>query len=80
MSKPYKYAIIRPSEDGDPVCYLSDDELEDINDLMDGYSIKEWVEDYSDPNYWEEGNGMLVKIQCINPIPVKEVTAWKIQD
>lgn len=76
----YRYAVIQGDEDGNPISYLSPSEEEDINALMENHGITEWIEDYGDPMYWEPGNAMLVKVQCINPRPVKEVTTWKLPE
>ena len=74
------YAIIAPDEDGNPIIYVHDDELKDINLLMEDYGIKEWVKRTDDPMYWEEGQGMLVKIVCVNPTPKKVISEWEIPD
>lgn len=72
------YAIIQSSEDGVPITYIEMVELEDINQLMENYGIEEWVEKFSDPNYWESNQAMLVEVRCINPKPKKVVDSWEI--
>lgn len=72
------YALIKPDEDGNPISYLEDSELGDINQLMEDYGVKSWVENFTDPNYWNEGDAMLVKITCVNPKPKSMVESWEV--
>lgn len=73
-----RFALIQGDEDGNPIRYLDDTELSDINQLMQDYGVTEWVDKHDDPNYWDEGEAMLVRITCINPVPKKVVSEWEV--
>jgi hypothetical protein len=84
----YSYLLLKPDEDGECVKFINDEEMKDIKSLMEDYSICEFIEEYKeDPNYWRCdhgsfncGPGMLLKVECIIPKPVKVVEKWSIEE
>lgn len=75
-----KYLLIQASEDGNPVCWLTDEQVKNIPELMEDYMVTEWVEDMTDPNYWPEGKAMLLKYEVANPKKVNVVVneEWQL--
>ena len=75
-----KYLLLIPSEDGEPVKWLEDDEAKDIKQLMEDYSIREfidWVD--KDPMYFEEGQAMLIKAEVLKVRPKQVVESYEIE-
>ena len=62
------YALIKADEDGNPL-YIVDD-INEVLDSPEDYGIErfldEWPEE-KDPQYWTEGNALLVKIEILKP-------------
>ena len=67
------YLLLRPSEDGGPLKFLSPRELQEL--LADPKSycgIDEFVDANQlspDPNCWTDGLGVLLKYEVVIPVP-----------
>ena len=79
-----KYAYIHPDEDGNTLTFVEEDELDELLDNprefagIETFVGEEKLEEEADPQNWDEGEAMLVKIEVIKP---KEKTkAWVIED
>lgn len=76
------FAIIKGSEDGNPLTVVSAQELEIVlRDPISWGSIKEFRDEKfllanPDPNYWGDGVAVLLRFQVVVPKPV--VMAWGI--
>ena len=76
-----KYILIQPNEDGNPIYWLEDKEIEDIMELKEDYGIKRFLEkvpENSNPNDWEEGDALLLEVEIKVPKPVKIVEKYEL--
>jgi hypothetical protein len=77
------YALIKGSEDGEPISLLNLRKLEELlTNAMEYAGIKEfkdgnWFGQNPRTNEWPEGVGVLVKIEVV--VPKAVTTAWMIQ-
>lgn len=76
-----QYLLIRPDEDGNPLRWLTEDDVRDLlGDPLGTYSVKQFItpalRPEPDPNYWADGDAMLVEYTVVVPEPV--TTAWKL--
>lgn len=75
-----RWILIRPSEDGNPITYLSESGLAALlADSVGEYGVREFlpaVPDERDPNYWREGTALLLRAEVVVPSPV--TTAWEL--
>lgn len=87
MSK--HYLLIQPDEDGNPIRWLSETDVADLEQLMRDHSIERFLNNWpkysdgsfkTDPNYWEEGDAMLMEAKLLKVKPVEVVKKWKIED
>lgn len=74
------YLLIQPDEDGNPLRWITQEQVQDIKQLMEDYGISNWLYDdpITDPNYWGEGNAMLLSVNVLKIIPVETVTKYEI--
>lgn len=67
------YILLKGSEDGNPVRFLSNQDLRDLLDApVETYGITEFgstLPDNRDHNYWPDGYGLLLKAQIVQPVP-----------
>lgn len=77
------YILLQPDEDGNPVTWVETPELEDIKHFMEDYGITEFITDFpdgeKDPNYWGEGQAMLLSVNVKRVVPVEVATKFEIQ-
>lgn len=76
-----RYALIKGDEDGNPICWLDDGEVADIAALMKNYSVKQFMDDVpdqADPNYWSDGEALLLEVRVLKVRPKEVVTSWQI--
>jgi hypothetical protein len=70
-----RYMLIRPDEDGNPIRWLDDTQLQELLDDPTGsYGVKAFLggdepDAYGDPNYWSRGIGLLVRVEVVTPVP-----------
>lgn len=66
-----QWLLLRPDEDGNPTRWLTQDELDELLANADEYGIDNWISPNNmknaDPNYWEEGSAMLLKVEAVLP-------------
>ena len=77
-----KYILIQPDEDGNPITWLQSEELENIHDFMIDYGIKKFLDHLpaeQDPQYWEDGEAMLLEVEIKQIVPVKVVEKYEIK-
>jgi hypothetical protein len=73
-----KYVLVQPSEDG-PITFL--ESLDDVLDDPGGFGIDTFlteVPDNQDPNYWEEGDALLLSVEVVK-VKVK-ATKYAVED
>ena len=67
------YLLLKPSEDGRPLKFLSPRELQELLDDPRSYcGIDDFVDVgqlHPDPNYWTDGLGVLLKYEVVIPVP-----------
>lgn len=76
-----RYALIKGDEDGNPVSWLDASEVEDIAALMENYSISRFMDDVPEepnPNYWTDGEALLLEVRVLKVRPKEVVTSWAI--
>ena len=72
--------LIRPSEDGESISVIAEDEISSIKKFMTENGITRWLDRYEkDHMYWEEGDAMLVKAEVKVPKTVKVVEEYILQ-
>lgn len=75
------YILIHPSEDNS-LLLLTDETLRELLADPVGYAgvrrfeNEQFLRDNRDPNYWQEGVGVIVRAEVLFPQPV--VTQWEI--
>lgn len=77
-----KYILIQPDEDGNPITWLDDNEVEDLIQLKEDYGVKEFLTklpENKDPNYWEEGQVLLLEVEIKKVVPVKVVEKYELK-
>lgn len=85
-----RYLLIQGDEDGNPLRWLSVREVDDIPTLMEDHGIKHFVDDVPteqigslaraiDPNYWPEGQALLLEVKVVRVKPVEVVTSYAIE-
>lgn len=74
------YLLLQPDEDGNPVSFLEPREVENIKQLMEDYSIDTWRENFKEtnPQYWDEGEAMLIEYEIKVPKAVKVVEEYEL--
>lgn len=75
------YALIRPSEDGDPIRLIGAEKLQMILEHPDEWGIERFETEAflganPDTNYWKDGIAVLMKVEVIVPRPV--TATWTI--
>lgn len=72
MSEP-RYLLLRGSEDGNPLSFLTPGALQQLLDDPEQYAgVREFrsVDDVDrDPNYWRDGTGVLLRYEVVIPVP-----------
>ena len=65
-----KYLLIMGSEDGEPCMFL--DNIEDVLGAPEDYGIEKFLTSIpgKDPNYWKDGDALLLRIEVLSPLPV----------
>lgn len=83
MSKKFKYAIIKPNEDGEFINFYTEKELIEFLDEFKEYRedcqpifLKEIPE--NNPNYWKENEVLILKVETVVPKKVEVVTRYGI--
>lgn len=77
----YKYLLIQPNEDGNPMIFLNEERLQDLLNEPEEYSVKcflEQIPDNNNPQYWGEGNVLLLKIEIL--VPKTKSVAFRLDD
>ena len=62
------YALIKPDEDGNPVRFLTS--VEDLLKIPGDYGIEKFLSklpENTDPNYWRDGDVLLLKVEILKP-------------
>lgn len=75
------YILLHPDEDGNPVTFLENSEVEDIKELMKDYGIHTWIESFegrTDPQTWDEEEAMLLEVELKVPRPIKVVEKYEL--
>ena len=64
-----EYILIQANEDGEPITWLSRDEVNDMLKNPEDYGVKRFIKSavQDDPNYWKEGDSMLLKVEILMP-------------
>ncbi len=75
------YALIRPSEDGDPIRLIGPETLRNLLEHPDEWGVERFEDDAflgrnPDTNYWKDGTAVLMKVEVIVPRPV--TATWTI--
>lgn len=72
------YILIQPSEDGDPIAWLDSEALAELlEDPLSYAGVERFLDRYpGNPNYWEEGTALLLKVEPVVPQPV--VAKWRL--
>jgi hypothetical protein len=74
-----KYLLVQPNEDGNPLSFLDEQQLQRILDNPESYGITDFRNQLplnEDPNYWEDGTALLLKFEVLKPMIV--ATAYKL--
>ena len=82
-----KYILLQPDEDGNPAHWINKEELDDIKQFMEDYGIEEFLSDFpaedgekeKDPQYWKDGQAMLLEVKIKKVVPVKIVKRYEIK-
>lgn len=77
-----KYLLIQPDEDGNPITVLDAEETKDINQFKKDYGIEKFLDDWpeeTDPNYWNEGEALLLEARVVKVKPVKIIEGWELE-
>ena len=72
-----EYLLIQPSEDGEPCCFL--DDVQELLNNPEDYGVEKFLSSIpdEDPNYWEEGCALLLKIKILKP--KLKATSWRLE-
>lgn len=76
MDPSTRYILLRPNEDGNPVWWLDQHDLEELLGDAEGYTFLALDHPEPDTNYWPEGSAMLLKIEVVVPVPV--TSKWRL--
>lgn len=62
-----KYLLIQSNKGGEPCTFL--DDIQDVLDNAEDYGIAKFLDSIPDrdPNYWEEGEALLLEIAILRP-------------
>jgi hypothetical protein len=74
--------VVKGDEDGNPLSWLQPGAMDDIAQLMEDYGIKRFMDDVpdkSDPNYWNDGEALLLEVRILRVRPKEVVTAWAVE-
>lgn len=75
-----QYALIDASDDGTRFRILTDAELGELLNNPTDWGVERFVtpatRENEDPNYWPDGDAMLVKFDVVEPRPV--TSAWSL--
>lgn len=75
----HRWLLIEPDEDGNPCSWLTETELEDRLANAADYGVRQYLDqvpDNTDPNYWPDGTGLLLKVEIVVPRPA--TTAFEL--
>jgi hypothetical protein len=67
-----RWLLLTASEDGNPICWLSPHRLDLLLDDPTHYGVERFVDPNDitpDPNYWNRGEGILLRVEVVIPIP-----------
>lgn len=68
----HAWILLRASEDGNPITWLSDDELQGLLDEPSSYRVSEFKDPDElpmDPNYWPPNVAVLLRAETVIPVP-----------
>jgi len=77
-----RYILLRPDEDGNPITWVDSEELDDIKGLIEDYNIKRFLTDVPrnpDPNYWVDGDALLLEVKVRRVVAVTVVEKYEIR-
>jgi hypothetical protein len=67
-----RWMLIRGSEEGNPITWLDDTDLEDLLDNPEDWRVASFADHVGlpdDPNYWSSKVGVLVRYEVVIPVP-----------
>lgn len=67
------YLLLTPDEDGNPLTFLDEEELREfLADPLEYAGVEKFLtrldENGTDPNYWNDGEGMLLEVKILKPV------------
>ncbi len=78
-----KYILLHPDEDSNIVTWIGESELKDIIGFKEDYGVERFIDSFpdgnSDPQYWGDGDAMLLEVTIKKVVPVKVVEKYEIK-